>query len=310
MADIGDVVVFTAIVTNTGNADAEGVVLTDVIPSFFDVTSVVVAPAGPTISIAGNTVSVAMGTVTPSDIYTVTIDTIVNSSATPPGATNTVNVTSSSPDADPNNNSDSATISISVNGLPIPDTGFAPGIRADLPEQPASVEYRVYESLELEIPTLDVRIPIVGVPATGSGWDVTWLDQQAGYLIGTAFPTWPGNSVITGHATLPGDRPGPFFGVRSLRFGDTVIIHAWGQSYAYEIRDVQYLDPSNSSVFQHEELPWVTLITCYGLDETGSEYRWRVAARGVLTAIGEDMRQDHFVSSPDLQRWKYIDGER
>ena len=74
----------------------------------------------------------------------------------------------------------------------LPATGFAPNIVTLLPAQPIEKAY-ADEGMWLEIPALGVKQSIVGVP--GPDWDVTWLGSQIGYLQGTAFPTWNGNSV-------------------------------------------------------------------------------------------------------------------
>ena len=60
--------------------------------------------------------------------------------------------------------------------------------------------YHTYDNILLEIPALDVQTDIIGVPVSAEGWDLTWLGGQAGWLQGTAFPTWEGNSVLTGHS--------------------------------------------------------------------------------------------------------------
>ncbi len=284
-ASIGDTVVFTLVVTNNGNVDADDVLVTDVVPAFLTIDAVVVAPAGPSVGIAGNTITIDFGTVTPSDVYTVTITTTVNSSATPPGGTNNVSLTTSSQDTDPTNNVDDATIAIVVPGLEIPETGFAPGRLTWLPPQPADKTYTEYGDLWLEIPSIGVRASIVGVPQSAGSWDVSWLGELAGYLDGTAFPTWAGNSVVTAHVTLANGQPGPFENLKALRFGDRVIVHAWGLRHTYEIREVDLVSPADRAVFRHEERSWLTLVTCHGYDEREASYRWRVAARSVLVSI-------------------------
>ena len=60
----------------------------------------------------------------------------------------------------------------------------------------------------------------VGVPVSADGWGLDWLAQNVGYLDGTAFPGWDGNSVLTGHVYLPDGSPGPFQRLGSLRYGD------------------------------------------------------------------------------------------
>ena len=73
---------------------------------------------------------------------------------------------------------------------------------------------------------LGMSMSIVGVPQSDSGWDVTWLGNSAGYLAGSAFPTWAGNTVITGHVWDAFNCPGAFAELKSLGYGDQVQIHA------------------------------------------------------------------------------------
>ena len=140
-------------------------------------------------------------------------------------------------------------------------------------------------------PALGLGTDIVGVPQSGGGWDVSWLGDQAGYLDGTAFPTWAGNSVITAHVALASGEEGPFADLKSLRFGDRVIVNAWGLRHIYEIRQVDLVSPSDRQIFRHEERSWLTLVTCHGYDEREASYRWRVAARAVLVSIDADETQ-------------------
>ncbi len=167
----------------------------------------------------------------------------------------------------------------------LPLTGFAPGKITALPQQPGE---RAYFStpMVLEIPALSVNEAIVGVPES-EGWDVTWLGDQVGYLGGTAFPTWAGNSVLTGHATDANGGSGPFARLGSLTWGDKIVIHAFGQDYIYEVRSVnRWTDPKDVSVLsKHEELPWLTLITCNGYDEKTGTYRWRTVVRAVQMKV-------------------------
>lgn len=182
----------------------------------------------------------------------------------------------------------SATATLTVIFLPasLPATGFAPGVKTILSNQPADKAYVSMEDLWLEIPRLDVQIPIVGVPLTEDGWDVTWLSDQAGWLQGTAFPTWAGNSVLTGHVYDANGDIGPFGHLNWLWYGDQIIIHAWGQQYIYEVRSLSKVSPNSvASVIRHEDLPWLTLITCNGYDETTQSYQYRILVSAVQVEI-------------------------
>jgi LPXTG-site transpeptidase (sortase) family protein len=168
----------------------------------------------------------------------------------------------------------------------LPDSGFAPRHGTVLLAQPAEKAYSDLGDLWLEIPRLGVQMPIVGVPQTDGEWDVSWLGDQAGWLNGTAFPTWAGNSVLTGHVYDAYGKPGPFVHLNGLWWGDKVVVHAWGAQYVYEVRQVMQVAPgATSSVIKHEELPWVTLITCRGYDEASNSYKYRVVVRAVLVEV-------------------------
>ncbi|MDD1713598.1 MAG: Ig-like domain-containing protein [Methanoregulaceae archaeon] len=166
----------------------------------------------------------------------------------------------------------------------LPATGFAPDVVTPLPKQ--TVEYTTMGDLWMEIPRLGVQEQIVGVPMTELGWDVTWLGDQIGYLYGTAYPTWAGNSVLTAHVYDSFGKPGPFVGLKGLWWGDKVIVHAFGQEYTYEVRQVQKTGwDVTASVLKHEKLPWLTLVTCKDYDEATNSYRSRVVVRAVLVSV-------------------------
>jgi LPXTG-site transpeptidase (sortase) family protein len=127
---------------------------------------------------------------------------------------------------------------------------------------------------------------LVGVPKVDGEWDVSWLWRDAGYLEGSAFPTHSGNSIITGHVYLPNGLPGPFLNISSLKWGDRIIIHAYGQSFIYEVRKVDYLKPADvAKAFEHKDDPWITLLTCHSYDEKSNSYRQRVAVKAVLVKV-------------------------
>ena len=105
-----------------------------------------------------------------------------------------------------------------------------------LPKQPETAVYAKTEYL-LSIPKLDVKMPIVGVPKTMTGWDVTWLGEKAGYLAESAYPTQAGNTVLTGHVWDNLNHAGPFADLKNLAYGDEILITAAGGVYVYEVRE-------------------------------------------------------------------------
>jgi LPXTG-site transpeptidase (sortase) family protein len=138
----------------------------------------------------------------------------------------------------------------------------------------------------VEIPSLNVKIPVVGVPKKDGTWNVTWLANQAGWLEGTAFPSWSGNSVLTGHVYLSNGLPGPFINLSKLKYGDRIVIHAYGQKYIFEVRASEVVEPADMSALKHEDKSWITLVTCKEYDEKTNTYRKRIVIRAVLVSVG------------------------
>jgi len=174
--------------------------------------------------------------------------------------------------------------------LILPVTGFSPDVVTILPAQPAGKTYFEVDNLWLEIPSLGVRQSIVGVPRSSDGWDVAWLGSNIGYLEGTAFPTWAGNTTLTGHVYDANGKPGPFVDLGKMWWGQQVIIHAWNQRYIYEVRTVnRWVKPNDASlILKHEEYDWITLVTCRGYEEKSASYRYRVIVRAVLVKVEAD----------------------
>jgi LPXTG-site transpeptidase (sortase) family protein len=237
----------------------------------------------------------------PAETFFVNLSNPTNSTITDPTGVGTILDNDPIPsisinDVDPDNNIDSVYINIvSPKDQVLPATGFAPNRSIILPSQPAHLSYQNYGQLWLEIPTLGVEMSIVGAPLVENDWDVTWLWDKAGYLAGTAFPTWSGNSGITGHVVLANGINGPFARLKELEYGDAVIVHGWGEQYVYEIRETDIVSPHDPSVLRHEEFPWLTLVTCAGYDEASDSYRWRVVSRAVMVSI--DTEANSWLSS-------------
>ena len=176
-------------------------------------------------------------------------------------------------------------LNVTGGDITLPETGFAPGVVTRLPEQPVVKRYHAAGDLALEIPSLGVRADIVGIPVYDEGRDADWLGSQAGWLEGTAYPTWPGNTALAAHNYLPDGTPGPFARLADLHWGDTILVHAYGATYTSAVRAVDRVEPGDDSVLRHEDEPWLTLITCGSYDEKAGTYRWRVIVRAVQVDI-------------------------
>jgi LPXTG-site transpeptidase (sortase) family protein len=288
-ATVGSIIVFTITVGNNGADPAQNVVITDTKPDFLDIILITIDPdPGILLTITGNQIEMNFGTINSTDHYTITIVTRVNGLGKPPGGVNNVYLTTSSEELVIPNDFSSAALSITAPAALLPSTGFAPLRVTMLGPQSDPIGYSDYGDLWLEIPSLGVKMPIVGVPMSGDTWDISWLGTDAGYLQGTAFPTWVGNSVLTGHVYLPTGKPGPFVNVSQLAYGNQINVHAYGQKYVYEVREVLRVKPDDLSVLKHEEKSWVTLLTCQVYNWVNNSYRYRIAVRAVLVSISDE----------------------
>jgi LPXTG-site transpeptidase (sortase) family protein len=191
-----------------------------------------------------------------------------------------------------NNGVSDAQINFVVNQAPagggganvaLPATGFPQNKVTQLPIQAVA-----YSSTDIwiEIPKLGLKMSVVGVPKTKTGWDVTWLNRDAGWLSGSAFPTWNGNSVITGHVWDALNRPGPFAKLKSLKYGDLIKVHAFGQVYTFMITENLLVKPADTkTVFIHADAPVITLVTCEEYMEATQTYASRRMVRAVLVSV-------------------------
>jgi LPXTG-site transpeptidase (sortase) family protein len=174
------------------------------------------------------------------------------------------------------------------NAVPsLPKTGFAPNKVTSLPSQPIDLAYSNLGSIWLEIPSQNIKTNIVGIPKSGNNWDVKWLGWDAGWLNGTAFPTWEGNSVVTGHVTDSHGLPGPFANLKDLNYGEQIIVHLYDQKYIFEVRNKRLVRPDTTAfAFEHlEDHPYLTLITCQDYDQQTDSYRFRRVIRAILVDI-------------------------
>jgi LPXTG-site transpeptidase (sortase) family protein len=180
------------------------------------------------------------------------------------------------------NKSDAKTIG----NLLIPVTGFTPNQVTLLPIQPAGKAYKPLDEIRIEIPTLGIDFPIVGVSLSKNKWDLTWLNGKVGYLEGSAYPTFSGNTVLTAHVIDANNNLGPFSDIKGMQSGDKIYLHAYGQVYVYQVQENSKLLPTSiSTVFKHEEYDWVTLVTCEDYNVKAKTYNYRRMVRAVLVSV-------------------------
>jgi LPXTG-site transpeptidase (sortase) family protein len=170
-------------------------------------------------------------------------------------------------------------------GFLIPVTGFAPNAVTELKASARPV----YNSTDftIEIPVIKVNTSIVGVQQKDGSWDVSWLLNQVGWLNGTAYPTWTGNSVLTGHVVNINGKPGIFYKLKDLNPGEYVFVYNLGYRYTYKVVSNKSVQPDDITVLQHEDKAYLTLVTCDAYDEETGAYLKRIAVRAVLVDVRE-----------------------
>lgn len=262
---VGEVLHYEYSVRNTGNTNLDGpLTVTD------NKIANVVCP--PVASIAPNdsVTCTATYTVTAADVTAQRIDNTATARAFRSGLP-------------VDSNTSAATISpIST----LPGTGFPKGKTTSLPKTDMETAYADLGGIWLDVPKLNLLMPIVSIPIQNRTWDVTWLGSKAGWLEGTAFPTWAGNSVLTGHVWNADNTPGPFIHLRKLNWGDEIIIRAWGQKYIYRVQSESTIKPDAiAQALKHESMPWLTLLTCSDFNEKTNTYRYREIVRAVQVRI-------------------------
>ena len=167
--------------------------------------------------------------------------------------------------------------------IPVTGAGFAPGsvTKLNASSRPA------YEStaLSIEIPVIKVNASIVGVESGEGDVDISWLRDQVGWLNGSAYPTWNGNSVLIAHVVNADGRPGVFYRLRALGAGEYIFVYNSGYRYIYKVISNVYVPRDEETVAPHEEKSYLTLITCDTFDEKTGTYLRRVAVRAELIDV-------------------------
>jgi LPXTG-site transpeptidase (sortase) family protein len=166
----------------------------------------------------------------------------------------------------------------------IPQAGFAPGVLTDLSGVP-SVAYDDSMGVSLRIPKMNLNMGIVGVPLVNGVWQVDWLTGVGGWLQGTAFPGFSGNSVIMGHVVTHYGSDGPFAHLDRLQAGDLIFVTSFGRQYVYEVRSAGNVAPNDISVLNHADHPVLTLITCSKYNLLTQNYDARFVVRADLVEV-------------------------
>lgn len=91
----------------------------------------------------------------------------------------------------------------------------------------------------------------------------------------------------SGHVYNANGEPGPFNNIKSLKYGDRIIVHLYGEKYIFEVQSTRLVRPSSKEfAFQHlEDHSYLTLITCQGYNPVNDSYLFRRVVRAVLVTV-------------------------
>lgn len=176
---IGDVINFTLLVSNSGGETAKNVIVQDAMPSFLDILSADTSKGS--ISISERSLLVHIDTVAPGERVTITIQARVNESATVGEGSNRANLTADNRSDNPNNNTSVVTIRI-AGAQPTPTLEFLTPTPEQLTPTPEP-EVQVTPSSPAASPAAPA-VPPARMPHTGAdtNW-VTWLLTTLGLLL-------------------------------------------------------------------------------------------------------------------------------
>jgi len=129
-------------------------------------------------------------------------------------------------------------------------------------------------------PILDLILPINGADGNaGTSTPGGITSTNASYL-----------GVPLTSTVLPfpdADGPGPSARLQDLRWGDRIIVRAYGQAYTYEVRTVQRVNAGDLRPLGHKDQPWLTRITCHTYDGAGGRYLHRMVVQAVLVEVAD-----------------------
>ena len=132
----------------------------------------------------------------------------------------------------------------------------------------------------LEIPSINLSVPLVVAPFTGNTWDFSSLDDAAGFLDDLPMPGQGSNAIIGAHSELDNRLPGPFYNLNHVKVNDEIIVTLKGTKYTYSVSKMWYVLPTDISPISPTRTDSLTLLTCAGYDQ--GVYTTRLVVRAEL----------------------------
>lgn len=147
----------------------------------------------------------------------------------------------------------------------------------------------------VEIPLIDVNLPIY------HGTSAEVLETGIGHLESTSLPVGGTgtHAVLTGHTALAGKKL--FTDLTELQTGDVFYIHVLGDTLAYQVNQIEIVEPENTSLLLIDRSrDYVTLLTCYPYGINSH----RLLVRGERTELSEALEQETVQDRQIQSRWE------
>lgn len=154
----------------------------------------------------------------------------------------------------------------------------------------------------LEIPKISVHLPIY------HGTDDDTLSVGVGHVEGSSLPVGGKNTrtILTGHRGLPSSKL--FTRLDEIVDGDLFFITTSGETMAYQVNDIQVMEPEEASLLEIEpDKDLATLITCtpYGLNThrlviTGKRVPYEQKEKEEINESIPSLRELAFIALPVL----------
>ena len=158
----------------------------------------------------------------------------------------------------------------------LPGTGFSSRHFTDLSLKPGNLVYQP-TGYTLEIPSIDSKANLVGVPADINGYPVSWLGNEAGLLSGSALPG-KGVSIIAAHNHLNTMATGPFLFLLNLKENDRIFVHTpQNELLSFRVYANESINPDDVKTIKSlVKKNSMILITCEDETDQGSYLHRRV----------------------------------
>jgi len=137
-------------------------------------------------------------------------------------------------------------------------------------------------TVRLQIPSLNVDVPIIPIPIRGQDWDLTLLNEQAGWLESTgAFPGDQWAMVFVGHMTVTATQYGAFTDLQHVQPGAEVIYTTPEKNYRYRVQELGRIAPYEVRRLFVRDSNTILLLTCTDWNNQARLYDNRLLVRAV-----------------------------